>query len=135
MTACPCPIDLGRYHDGELPDEGCREVDDHVRTCPGCVAEVERLRRLSEIARAAELPPIPAGAIGRLHRRVAGMRSTAALRLIRRLTGIAAGILVVAAWRLATDAAHTPSTPPAAAPWEHVAAGGTSDPYDSQFAH
>jgi predicted anti-sigma-YlaC factor YlaD len=47
---------LGAYHDGQLDRRGQSEVEDHLKTCSACQAELEELRQLSHLLRAAPLP-------------------------------------------------------------------------------
>jgi predicted anti-sigma-YlaC factor YlaD len=47
---------LGAYLDGELDPRGQIEVQAHLETCPACRAELEELRQLSTLLRAAPLP-------------------------------------------------------------------------------
>ena len=47
---------LGAYLDGELDRRGQNEVRAHLETCPACRAELEELRNLSRLLRAAPLP-------------------------------------------------------------------------------
>ena len=50
---------LGAYLDGELDRRAQFEVQAHLETCPACRAELEELRRLSSLLRAAPQPEFP----------------------------------------------------------------------------
>jgi len=43
---------LSQLHDGELPLEQTTRVEAHIATCESCASELDRLRRLSEAAKA-----------------------------------------------------------------------------------
>jgi anti-sigma factor RsiW len=47
---------LGAYLDGELDQRSQSEVETHLETCPACQAELEELRQLSQLLRAAPQP-------------------------------------------------------------------------------
>ena len=47
---------LGAYLDGELDRRAQSEVQTHLETCPACQDELEELRRLSHLLRAAPQP-------------------------------------------------------------------------------
>ena len=47
---------LGAYLDGELDRRAQSEVQAHLETCPACQDELEELRRLSHLLRAAPQP-------------------------------------------------------------------------------
>ncbi len=49
-------IKLGPYLDGELDQRSQIEVQAHLETCPACRAELEEMRRLSHLLRAAPRP-------------------------------------------------------------------------------
>lgn len=41
---------LSDYVDGELADEQCHRIQEHLKGCPGCLEFVETFRRSLEIA-------------------------------------------------------------------------------------
>ena len=48
---------LGEYRDGELPAGRRARVEAHVRTCPVCQGELERLERLADVLAENGPPP------------------------------------------------------------------------------
>jgi anti-sigma factor RsiW len=48
---------LSEYLDGELDDELCSEVDDHLSDCAPCESLLDSLRRTIELVE--ELPALP----------------------------------------------------------------------------
>ncbi|MGH7151616.1 MAG: anti-sigma factor family protein, partial [Planctomycetota bacterium] len=51
--------DLSALLDGELRETRAREVEAHLGTCPGCRAEVERLRGADAAVRLAGAQAVP----------------------------------------------------------------------------
>ena len=47
---------LAAYHDGELPPGRQQQVENHLQTCPACLAELETLSALSSLLKADLLP-------------------------------------------------------------------------------
>jgi len=47
---------LEAYYDGELPSHRARQVENHLETCPNCLAEFENLNRLSILLQQAPEP-------------------------------------------------------------------------------
>ena len=47
MPACERDIQVGPYHDGELPDAEGREFEAHLAQCPECARRLAELRSLS----------------------------------------------------------------------------------------
>ncbi|MCI0586576.1 MAG: zf-HC2 domain-containing protein [Planctomycetes bacterium] len=57
-----CEVSSGErsaFLDGELGSPRAREVGAHLGTCPGCRAEIERLRGVDAAIRLAEAPEVP----------------------------------------------------------------------------
>jgi anti-sigma factor RsiW len=49
---------LPAYHDGELSPSHRRQVEDHLATCPTCLADLETLDSLSGLLRANQAPEL-----------------------------------------------------------------------------
>jgi anti-sigma factor RsiW len=76
MSACPDrePM-LHSLLDGELDAANALAIEAHVQTCPGCGAELERLRALGRLVRAPGVAyPAPAGLAGRVEASLAEER-------------------------------------------------------------
>lgn len=52
---------LHAYEDGELPEKPMREIEEHLRACPACRRELDRLRELGDILDSLTVPPLPQG--------------------------------------------------------------------------
>ena len=50
---------LSEYLDGELNDERCSEVDDHLSDCVPCESLLDSLRRTIELVEGLPAPPLP----------------------------------------------------------------------------
>lgn len=114
MSECEETNRLGAYHDGELTPPESAELEAHIRQCPLCAAELERLRELSRAIGAWAPPEMPSASVQRLHRVIDRLPSVGIRRLAGALAAIAATILVICtvglSWRT-----------PAAAPTRSVA--------------
>ena len=97
MPACEHSRQLNAYHDGERSREECAVLEEHLRQCPSCTQELERLRRLSGLFAAAQMPEISSDALGRLHGGVSSVRDVSVLRTAESLMTIAAALVVVCA--------------------------------------
>jgi len=126
---------ISSYHDGELPAAEAAELAAHLRQCPSCRQELERLRGLSKWLSSSPTPEIPAAALDRLRGRVQPRRDWAVLRMAKTLTAAAAAVLLVCSvllWR-GGDAGVGPVPP--AADWERAAVMPTSaEPTASEAA-
>jgi anti-sigma factor RsiW len=91
---------LSAYLDGELPPEGLRGVEDHLRTCLDCRRAHSRLIRLGALLAEVDLP-VPAGFAERVlaaaQKPSAQPATTRPVRVFRRLATQAAGAALVAA--------------------------------------
>jgi len=95
MNECKHAERLGAYHDGELSAAARAEMEQHVRQCPACVAELERLGRLSQLLSEAAAPKMSPAALRRLHQRVDAARLADLWRVAEVCGAIAASILLV----------------------------------------
>lgn len=101
MGGCTYQSRLAAYHDGELPPERRREVQEHVAGCPACAAELERLRAVSRLLQSARAPAMPEDMAGRLHEALVPARERGIIRICRAVSLAAAALLVVCgAWLL-----------------------------------
>lgn len=96
---------LGGYLLGGLGDADTDRLDEHLRDCDACRAELDRLAPVPELLRSLEhAPPIAVGSRpspARIEGLLARMRSDRARELrrgrVRRLVAVAAAVLLVAA--------------------------------------
>ncbi|MGD0388765.1 MAG: zf-HC2 domain-containing protein [Tepidisphaeraceae bacterium] len=130
MASCPTSEQLSAFHDGEIDEVRRVEIERHLRQCPLCGAEMERLQAISRLlgaAPAAKLLPI---GLHRLHRRVDQAMEEGLLRFVRVLNTIAACVLIAgsACLMVKTRENQTVQSPmPAAPPWVGVDVAETSD--------
>ena len=95
MPSCEHNGKISAYHDGELPMEECRDLEEHIRSCPACAQELEQLGSVSRLFAAAEMPEMPSDVVERLHSRIGSVREVLVLRMAERLMTAAATLLVV----------------------------------------
>ncbi len=62
--------ELSAFLDKELPAGRQLEVEVHLRSCPACAKELERLQRAGAAFREHARQPLPAGLLERLRRRL-----------------------------------------------------------------
>ncbi len=95
MSVCEHSGRLNAYHDGELPLEERRALEEHIGRCPSCAREFEQLRSLSRLFAAVEMPEMSSDALGRLHRNVGSIRERLVVRMAGVLTAAAAAVLLI----------------------------------------
>lgn len=118
MNECAQAERLGAYHDGELSGAAQAEVEQHLGRCPACAAELNRLRRLSQLFSAAAEPRVPPEVLERLHAAVDVLPMAEIGRLARIVAAIAAAILLVSSVWLLRGAGEPKDQIPV---WETVA--------------
>jgi len=94
MSECEHAARVSAYHDGELSAAAADEVQRHLRGCPECAAELERLRALSGLLASASRPAMDRSAMARLHRRVDLLPRAGLWRMAEALAAVAAVILL-----------------------------------------
>jgi anti-sigma factor RsiW len=93
----PDPQTLSAFHDGELDAAGHAAVSQHLKSCGKCQAELDSIRALSGLFSGSVLPQAPAGLAQGIKDRVREDQSEReTLRMARWLSGLAAGLLIVA---------------------------------------
>jgi len=60
MNPCPRELDIQRLHDGELPSNDRRLLEEHLATCPICAEERASLQRFSRQFQALPIASMPA---------------------------------------------------------------------------
>ena len=96
MNDCEQAFLLNACLDGEMTPQDRDLFERHLRQCPQCAADLERLRKLAEaIGTAARTrPAMPPEAIARLHRSIDRLPSAGVVRLAEKLAAVAAMILM-----------------------------------------
>jgi len=57
--SCPDVVNvLSRYLEGDVSADTCRDMEEHVASCPRCAADCESLRRVLDLCHAAPLPEV-----------------------------------------------------------------------------
>jgi anti-sigma factor RsiW len=127
MTPCDCTIRLSAYHDGELHAPEAAAFEQHVIDCPACQRELRQYRRLSLILGRAEAPEPPATMVASIKRQLEWEGNPVLLHLARRMTGVAAAVLVAGALWLVTANASSNAAPIPVHDWEAAAVSPTAD--------
>ena len=126
MTSCNHESRLHLLHDGEGAPDDISALEQHVRDCPACAAELRRLRALSGLLTGAGAPNMPADALARVRGAVVARdaRRLEALRVLRRLTAAAAVVLLGASALLLRHSSRPPTAHRTDGPvlvWERAA--------------
>ncbi len=127
MAPCESNRQISAYHDGELPAGVAGELAEHIRQCPSCRRELERLRSLSQWLAAAPVPEAPEALLERLRRSVQPRRDRIALRMAEALTAVAAVVLVACSAMLWQRSRPQPLPVQPVAQWERLAAAPMPD--------
>jgi anti-sigma factor RsiW len=117
---------LGAYLDGELPADQSAALEEHLRTCPACAAEVATLLRTQRLLRAARTQFQPsAGFKSRIQRQLTpAPRSSWLMNLLPAAAAIAALLVIAFTW-------HRPTPDPFSEVADlHVNALASTSPYD-----
>ncbi len=120
---CPTNEQLHSYADGELDAAGRVAVERHLANCAACESQLRAIEDLSRLFRASEPPALSQIALHRLHLRTQNVMEESLVRLARRLSAVAACILVGASvWLMSLRMGHSDpvrsavvTTPPASA--------------------
>ena len=117
MNECNRAEMLGAYHDGELSGAARAGMEQHLRQCPACAAELQGLRKLSQLLSTAAPAKMSPDVLRRLHERVETIPLAGLWRVAEIWGAIAASILLVCCiWLVKTK-----STVDAIPVWETVA--------------
>jgi anti-sigma factor RsiW len=106
VSECEYAGRLSAYHDGELDAATRAALEQHLRRCASCAAELGRIRRLSQLLGDMPRAELSPWAVQRLHRAVETAYSGSVRRLAAALTAVAAAVLVacnVWLWRPPAD--------------------------------
>jgi len=116
---------LNAYYDGELPEEEARDLEAHIRVCPDCACELDRLRRLSRLVAAAHSVELASEAVERLHASVGAVRERIVVRFASFLTAAAAAVLLLCSVWLLQPAGTSDVYSASTVPWERAAMGAS----------
>ncbi len=105
---CALASRLGAFYDGELDAPAAARVQDHLRDCPACRAEVDGIRELSQLAGMIGNEGMSVAALRRVHHSIEREQPYSILRIASILSGLAASVLVVGTVWLA----DMPDAPP-----------------------
>jgi anti-sigma factor RsiW len=128
---------LGAYFDGELPADERAIIDSHLRTCPQCSAELQRLGEFSRILQEHEFQDITERELRDLHRAVEDAADVRVWRIGSSLGVIAASVLIIGIGWLSVLPNQTSqpgsemtiaARPAPATPWERMAMTLTPGP-------
>jgi anti-sigma factor RsiW len=109
MNECEQAQRLSAYHDGELSGPAKGELEDHLRQCRACAAELNRLRALSRMLAAVAEAPMPPAVSRRLHEAVDALPMADLARMAEICGAIAASILLACSlWILGTQSGSEP---------------------------
>jgi anti-sigma factor RsiW len=123
MTECRQSQRLSAYYDGELSAASRAGMEEHVRGCPQCAAELARMRSMSQLIRAAGRAEMPAEALRRLHLSADLQPKITLVHTAEVLAAVAAAILLFSGvwlWRIAAARDAAAQIPV----WETVAVAG-----------
>jgi len=113
MSDCQYTSRVSAYLDNELRSDESRVVESHLRECPVCARELERLRGIRSFLRAGRLPDIPPEALRRAHLQIGALPTRRVMRLAVRLTLAAAAVLLACVgWLWRGDSRSLPQTDP-----------------------
>jgi anti-sigma factor RsiW len=122
---------LEAYLDGELPDAERRRVEQHIAICAACTRELARLRRLSA-AFAGYRPTLSSEALDRIHDAVANTWDLGVIRFARRISAVAAAVVLAGSLYLTFFQAEQATAVPV---WEQTAITGVAQQQqDAQLA-
>jgi len=94
MSDCQYTDRVSSYLDNELAPDESAAVESHLRECPDCAREFERLRGIRSFLRAASLPEMPPEVLHRAHLQCGALPTRSVMRLAVRLTLAAAAVLL-----------------------------------------
>jgi anti-sigma factor RsiW len=136
MAVCPFNEQISAFHDGEVDHVRRAEIEQHLRDCPSCAAELDRLQAMSRLLMAAPSARLSQIGLHRLHRRMDQAMEEGLLRFVRVFNAVAACVLVAgSAWLLMqTREVRTVETTPAAPPWVDVASDSSTGAYSTPAA-
>jgi anti-sigma factor RsiW len=95
MSECPFTERIGIYYDGELAAREAEAMEQHIEQCAACGAELERLRKLSQLMRRIAVP-VEHETMMRLHRRLDTTRRNQSMQRFAEIcTALAASVLII----------------------------------------
>ena len=96
MAECEMNSMLSAYYDGELTPQERQRMQTHLHYCSECAAELDRMRVLSAALSAMAIPEPSVDFVGKLQAQGDRVEQATILRFARRLTAVAAAVLMLA---------------------------------------
>ena len=127
MPSCDWTTSLSAYHDGELSAVDSARVEEHLATCQECRRELGQYRRLSLMLGKADIPELSSVALANMKRRIDWEGNLVILRLARRMTGVAAAVLLAGMLWLVTASSSGSAAPSVMNDWEAAAVSPSTD--------
>ncbi|HGY90933.1 MAG TPA: zf-HC2 domain-containing protein [Planctomycetes bacterium] len=117
MMACPEPLELSAWMDGELSEQSAKLLREHVHSCFECRSRVHAYRRLAHGLEKDIGPPLESNYEERFHARLLARMSTGeemrrARSLVRPAAALVAGFLLTLGGALWLRRAETSPNPP-----------------------
>ena len=131
MSECEYSRKISAAYDGELPEDERQKLKRHVQECTQCRRELREMRALSNLLGGLEAPSMSPDFLPGLHSSLSEtQRRPILLRTARRLTAVAATILVgsvVWLWQFDATGESPPTVPPQ---WERLVVVQEDEGYD-----
>jgi anti-sigma factor RsiW len=96
MAECEMNFMLSAYYDGELSPQERQRMQTHLQFCHECAAELDRMRVLSAALCAMAIPEPSIDFVSKLQAQGTRVEQAPLLRFARRLTTVAAAVLMLA---------------------------------------
>jgi len=122
METCPYSRQISSYHDGELPAEQSRQLEEHLASgCAPCQAELGQWGRLSLILKSGPAYQLSEHAREALYRLAPVVSEAGFIRVAKWAIGLAASVMVaVSGWMMFNRTTAAPAVA-VSQPWVQVA--------------
>ena len=139
MVCCDWSNRLSAYHDGELSEADAASVESHLATCQICRYELGQYRQMALMLNRADIPELSAKALAGMKQQIDWEGNLVILRFARRMTGIAAAVLLAGTFWLVSANSSGGAAPSQVHDWEAAAVSPNADamqqnPGDVQLA-
>lgn len=112
MNTCSWTSRLGAYHDGELPAPEAAALEAHLGDCALCQRELRDYRRLSLMLGRIDIPELSVSSVARIKRQIQREGNVFILRFARRMTGVAAALLLAGTlWLINANTSNVAAAP------------------------
>lgn len=128
MASCDWTTSLSAYHDGELSAVDSARIEEHLATCQECRRELGQYRRLSLMLGKADIPELSSASLANMKRRIDWEGNLVIYRLARRMTGVAAAVLLAGTvWMVTASSSGASAAPSPMNDWEAAAVSPNTD--------